>query len=286
MGLASMVWLCFVVLLCCHMCFASGASLPTASSPDIAGYRDDYADTPLAPLQNDKASAFSFGRFQSPAAVRAALDNVRAGGWTPHRGKDGRHGRVACTKLGGDWVLAESEQTAVQCTPPDVWAAFLSGSLQAQWNCDTVLDCRIRPIGGGRWRQDLVLRSQRILARCTGVMRYSQSNTVDQVGNQGHYCVAVRLAPDDDDDDDASSSFTTTTRKPFDALQVYISLRPTSDGQHVDIYAAGLMKVNRRVVPKFFVLDASGIAGTMAGRGTLWLAAHFAQVAARPRVSR
>jgi len=47
------------------------------------------------------------------------------------------------------------------------------------------------------------------------------------------------------------------------------------NGDDVNIYAGGIMKVNRKVVPNLIVFDASGIAGSMAGKGTLWLAAHF-----------
>ena len=36
--------------------------------------------------------------------------------------------------------------------------------------------------------------------------------------------------------------------------------------------AAGVFEVNRRVVPNLLIFDASGIAGDMAGKGTLWLA--------------
>ena len=47
------------------------------------------------------------------------------------------------------------------------------------------------------------------------------------------------------------------------------------NGDDVNRYADGIMKVNRKVVPNLIVFDASGIAGSMAGKGTLWLAAHF-----------
>jgi hypothetical protein len=35
------------------------------------------------------------------------------------------------------------------------------------------------------------------------------------------------------------------------------------------------MKVNRKIVPNLVIFDASGIAGAMAGKGTLWLSKHF-----------
>ena len=96
-------------------------------------------------------------------------------------------------------------------------------------------------------------------------MRYSQLITIDQVG-ESNYCVRIKLDPND-----ANS----TLRKPFDALSVVVSLQ--QEGCDVSIYAAGVMKVNRKVVPNLVIFDASGIAGSMAGKGTLWLAAHFEQ---------
>lgn len=45
----------------------------------------------------------------------------------------------------------------------------------------------------------------------------------------------------------------------------------------MDIYAAGVMQVNRKVVPNLVIFDASGIAGSMAGKGTLWLSSFFDQ---------
>lgn len=50
------------------------------------------------------------------------------------------------------------------------------------------------------------------------------------------------------------------------------------DGKSVNIYANGIMKVNRKVVPNLIVFDASGIAGSMAGKGTLWMAAYFQEL--------
>ena len=52
-------------------------------------------------------------------------------------------------------------------------------------------------------------------------------------------------------------------------------LRLQQVGPDVRIYAAGVFRVNRRVVPNLVVFDASGIAGDMASKGTLWLAGHF-----------
>jgi len=68
---------------------------------------------------------------------------------------------------------------------------------------------------------------------------------------------------------------TNTERRPFDVLAVNVGLKRV--GNDVHIYAAGLMRVNRKVVPNLIVFDASGIAGAMAGKGTLWLSSHFAR---------
>jgi len=70
---------------------------------------------------------------------------------------------------------------------------------------------------------------------------------------------------------------TTTAKKPFEALSVHVNVEQV--GSNVHVYAAGLMKVNRQVVPNLLggVFDASGIAGNMAGKGTLWLSAYFRQ---------
>ena len=43
----------------------------------------------------------------------------------------------------------------------------------------------------------------------------------------------------------------------------------------MNIYAAGVFEVNREVVPKIIIFDTSGIAGSLAGKGTLWLSAYF-----------
>jgi hypothetical protein len=125
---------------------------------------------------------------------------------------------VSSTKLGGDWVLAESEQVAVQCTTDDVLRAYLSGDLQQRWNMKEVLQCKIKCmrethprdhystdntntktlcgqgrkvewiiiLGGGHsyYQQDLVLRPQRIIR--SGVMRYSQTITSDKIGDENY----------------------------------------------------------------------------------------------------
>ena len=56
---------------------------------------------------------------------------------------------------------------------------------------------------------------------------------------------------------------------------MYVGLQQV--GPDVRIYAAGVFRVNRRVVPNLVVFDASGIAGDMASKGTLWLAAGHAK---------
>lgn len=362
-----------------------------SSSLAIASHRREYNDTkPVQPWLvstndgdddgDDHCFGIDFGRACSPEAVQKALrdelDKRRrrrrrrrrshGGGtsksksqskqtqsiqWHPFQGPDGRHGNVSTTKLGGDWVLAQSEQVAINCTAEEVLLAYLSGQLQQRWNQETVLDCTItrmdsstknsnnsninnnkadgdrplRPVSPiprrGRipwkrgaegvqpkqpaeqphtstssssyYRQDLVLKSQRIIRRHTGIMRYSQQIVIDRVGvdvDNYSYCVAVRLL----DPTSTTTTATTATRcKPFEALSVYVHLQPVvlleqqlldhdddddasnHNNRGVRIYAAGVMKVNRRVVPNLIVFDASGIAGSMAGKGTLWLAAHF-----------
>lgn len=249
---------------------------------------------------------------------------------------------MSSTKLVGDWVLAESQQVAMECTAKEVLEAYLSGDLQQQWNHKEVLECTFRKItrrkksksapaarsnilteqGVGNfvqrlssklssvnkvetetagisgmgiskelhgnkskskisaprlntksdqiekcYQQDLVLKSQRIIRSQTGIMRYSQIITIDKIGHDS-YSVLVHLDPD-------RQGSKTTTKKPFEALSVYVGLQ--QNGKNVDIYAAGVMKVNRKVVPNLIVFDASGIAGGMAGKGTLWLAGFFDQ---------
>jgi hypothetical protein len=115
------------------------------------------------------------------------------------------------------------------------------------------------------YQQDLVLRSQRIIRSQTGIMRYSQTITIDRIGKD-NYSVLVRLDPEQQQ---ASS----TSKKPFESLSVYIGLQ--QKGEDAAIYAAGVMQVNRKVVPNLVIFDASGIAGSMAGKGTLWLAGFF-----------
>jgi hypothetical protein len=272
----------------------------------IASHRDNYDDDdknkqqqqeqePQGELRFGKAADFHFQRFRSPSAIQNALTASRgysSSSFKPFQGKDGRKGKVSNTKLGGDWVLAESKQVAVSCTTKDVLRAYLSGDLQQRWNAKQVLECQITKrkqkqapskngwggssrLNGGRndsgayYQQDLVLRSQRIIRSHTGVMRYSQTITIDQIGDE-NYCVSILLA-----DPEQQTKSNATDNKPFDSLSVYVSLQQKGDDVH--IYAAGVMQVNRKVVPNLIVFDASGIAGSMAGKGTLWLASFFEQ---------
>jgi hypothetical protein len=87
---------------------------------------------------------------------------------------------------------------------------------------------------------------------------------VDKIGN--NYNAFVEL--------DVNAK-TNTKQRPFNILAVNVGLEQV--GEDVHIYAAGLMRVNRSIVPNLIVFDASGIAGAMAGKGTLWLSGHFAR---------
>lgn len=256
-----------------------------AGGISIAKHRREHERDALEKLQHGRGADFRFSRFQSSAAVKRAFDGCRPStAFKAHEGKDGRKGLVATTKLGGDWVLAESEQLAPSCTCEQVLRAYLDGRLSKRWSADKVIDVQTSkkrassdPWGrGGKggevsYRQDLVLHSQRIITSRTGVMRYSQEVTVDKIG-RGDFCAFVRLDPD------APS----TLKKPFNSLSVYVGLEQA--GEDVRIYAAGVFEVNRKVVPNLIVFDASGLAGDMAGKGTLWLAGHFEEArAARAR---
>ena len=232
-------------------------------------HRMRYQTIPLSQLKFGQASQFSFGRFHSATSIDAALTSVRSNGSFEHFcGRDGREGYYASTPLGDDWVLAESRQIAYECTPKDVLAAYLDGENQRKYNTDKVRDITItkmRSKGGGWYRQDMVLKPQRILSGSTGEMRYTQVIRVDKIGS-GDYNAYVELLGFDED----SKS---TTLRPFDILKVNVNL--SQRGPDVDICATGLMKVNRGVVPNLIVFDAAGIAGSMAGKGTLWLSRHF-----------
>ena len=292
----------------------------TADRIGLAGYRSDYADRDGAQQEQIKkgfGQSFSFLRFQSPAAIRKAFDSVRSSSsfkW--FEGKD-RKGYFSSTKLGGDWVLAESKQVAVDCTTEEVLRVYLSGELQAKWNEKNLLECCFTKLnnvgishnddlwtrsnensdddkrqsqhrldGAGAigdsyfYRQDLLLKSQRVIRSHTGIMKYQQIIEIDKVG-RNNYSILVRLLKNKNDknrkndqvEGTDNSTITTTAKKPFESLQVYVNLE--QDGKDVNIYAAGVFEVNRQVVPNLIVFDTSGIAGSIAGKGTLWLAAYF-----------
>jgi len=241
-----------------------------ASGLSVAQTRRNYENPTMQKLKYGKANEFRFHRFQSPEAVKAAFADCRSpSSFKFHKGKDGRLGHVCSTKLGGDWVLAESEQIAVSCTAEQVLKAYLDGRLQKKWNADKVADAKFSrkslPNGRKFYQQDLKLLSVRVIRSHTGPMSYSQTITVDKIGT-GNYCAFVQLDPD----------LPSSARKPFETLGVYVGLQQRGDNVH--IYAAGVFEVNRRVVPNLIVFDASGLAGDMAGKGTLWLAGHFEEL--------
>mmetsp|Transcript_10128 Transcript_10128/g.12392 ORF Transcript_10128/g.12392 Transcript_10128/m.12392 type:complete len:305 (+) Transcript_10128:69-983(+) len=246
-------------------------------------YKYDNPDS-MRKLQMKKGAEFRFCRFQSPGAVKSVFNDCRnVKSFKNFNGRDGRRGSFCTTRLGGDWVLAESEQIAPSCTCEQVLDVYLDGRLQKKWSPDKVIDVKttlhhhqqaknnrnFESASYPYYRQDLVLHSQRVITSRTGIMRYSQRILVDKIGI-GDYCAFVQLDPD--------QSSTTTTKKPFNTLSVYVGLQ--QQGKDVKIYAAGVFEVNRKVVPNLIVFDASGIAGNMAGKGTLWLSGHFHELKA------
>mmetsp|Transcript_37701 Transcript_37701/g.77118 ORF Transcript_37701/g.77118 Transcript_37701/m.77118 type:complete len:278 (+) Transcript_37701:80-913(+) len=227
-------------------------------------HRRSYAHELLKKLKYGSADTFSFGRFQSPHAIDKAMSECRsAKSFKRHSSKDGKEGYYCSTRLGGDWVLAESKQVAKDCEPAEVLAAYLDGSNQKKWNEDKVLDINIARSGSGLYRQDMVLKPQRVLTGKTTIMRYTQKVCVDKIGN-GNYNAFVELD---------TKSKSNTKLRPFHILKVNVGLEQV--GNDVHIYAAGIMKVNRKIVPNLVIFDASSIAGAMAGKGTLWLSKHF-----------
>ena len=277
----------------------------------LSGYRSEYADkNEQGEMKYGNGESFVISRFQSPACIRKAFDSVRrsASSFKWFESKDGRRqGFTSSTKLGGDYVLAEAEQLAINCTTEDVLRVYLSGELQARWNSENLMECHFTKckkknssssssstsgiFGSGErkkgrqilqrnkkgdhdimddeayfYRQDLLLRSQRVIRSHTGPMKYQQTIDIDKIGRD-NYSVLVRLNKKD------ASPFTTSAKKPFESLQVYVGLEQM--GKDVKIYAAGVFEVNREVVPKILVFDASGFAGSLAGKGTLWLAGYF-----------
>ena len=228
-------------------------------------FRRRYSTSILKKLRYGKADEFDFGRFQSPDEIDKAMSGCRSSSsFKHHSAKDGRDGYYCSTRLGGDWVLAESKQIAKNCKPSEVLDVYLNGANQKKWNEDKVKDIKITRTGPGWYKQQMLLKPQRVLTGKTTVMRYTQMIRVDKIGNDG-YNAYVEL--------DVNAK-TNTKQRPFDLLSVNVSLKQVGDD--VSIYAAGLMRVNRKIVPNLYVFDASGIAGAMAGKGTLWLSSHFA----------
>lgn len=126
---------------------------------------------------------------------------------------------------------------AYDCTSKDVLASYLDGENQKKWNVDKVRDIKItkmRSRGSGWYRQDMVLKPQRVLSGSTGEMRYTQVIRVDKIGN-GDYNAFVELLDSDEAD------ITSTTLRPFNILKVNVNLRQV--GPNVEIQATGLMKV-------------------------------------------
>lgn len=231
-------------------------------------HRRNYERLPLKKLKYGSAEEFTFGRYQSPDAIDKAMTGCRpSSAFKHHHAKDGREGYYCSTRLGGDWVLAESKQIAKNARPAEVLAAYLDGAIQKKWNGDKVQDIRITRTGHGLYTQEMVLKPQRVLTGKTKLMRYTQLIRTDKIGTGYNAFVELDL-----------NAKTNTKQRPFDELAVNVSLKQVGDDVH--IYAAGLMRVNRSIVPNLIVFDASGIAGSLAGKGTLWLSAHFSNRAA------
>jgi len=242
---------------------ASVASVEAGVRITVNKYRRHYERATLKKLSYGHADEFTFGRFQSSDAIGKAMSNCRStSSFRHHSAKDGRDGYYCSTRLGGDWVLAESKQIAKNCRPSEVLAAYLDVACQKKWNADKVKDIKIIRTGPGLYRQEMVLKPQRVLTGMTTEMRYTQLIRVDKIGDGYNAYVELDL-----------NAKTNSKLRPFDILAVNVSLQRV--GEDVHIYAAGLMRVNRSIVPNLIVFDASGIAGALAGKGTLWLSSHF-----------
>ena len=117
------------------------AAVSAGSRIVVAAHRRNYAADASARLQHGRGGDYRFARFQSSAAVKRAFDKCRPrSAFKAHDSDDGRSGAVCTTKLGGDWVLAESEQVAPDCTCEEVLRAYLDGRLQKTWSPDKVID--------------------------------------------------------------------------------------------------------------------------------------------------
>lgn len=145
---------------------------------------------------------------------------------------------------------------------------------------------------GKYYRQDLTLFSVRVVTSHTEIMKYSQDIYIDKIGKHNYSVlvniVSPKLASSEENkssaesDETSLSSSSSSCKRPFDSLSAYIGLE--QNGNDVDIYASGIMKVNREVIPNFVIFDPSSIAGSQAGKGTLWLAAHFDELLKRKRL--
>ena len=218
-------------------------------------YRRNYEKTTLKKLKYGHVDEFTFGRFQSSDAIDKAMSSCRAlSSFRHHTSKDGREGHYCSTRLGGDWVLAESKQIAKNCRPSEVLSAYLDVACQKKWNADKVKDIKITQTGPGLYRQQMMLKPQCLLTGKTSSMRYTQLIRVDKIDD--NYNAYVEL--------DVSAKMN-TNQQPFDILAVNVSLKQV--GEDVQIYAAGVMHVNCIIIPNFIVFDASGITGAMAGKG-------------------
>ena len=215
-------------------------AVPTAAEATLLGglwvdgHRRQYEKPTVERLRHGDAEAFRFDRYQSPAAVKAAFDGCRSRrSFRTHEASDGRRGLVSSTRLGGDWVLAESEQLAPACTAEEVLRAYLTGSLQKEWNADKVsrvaFSRAASPERGRYYRQDIELRSVRVIRSRTGPMSYSQTISVDKVGGR-HYCALVRLDPD----------CPATARLPFEAASRHLLGTFSAPSRHSPIGAQAL----------------------------------------------
>lgn len=183
-----MRWLFYTVLNWLLLSSLSDVSAEIAPRIAVAGFRPKYETSTGAATSNNKKPPTKkewlkileqhqdhciLPRLASAERILRLWDNVRKRdkSFRQHRGADGRFGRISSTNLGHDWVLAESDQIAVDCTPSDVLRAYLSGSLQKIWNKDSVLDCHftlveeepVQEYDSPYYRQDLILKSQRVI---------------------------------------------------------------------------------------------------------------------------
>merc|ERR1719291_908814 len=106
--------------------------------------------------------------------MEQAMDGCRSASSFRRYSRNGMDGRYCSTRLGGDWVLAESKQVARNCRPAEVLQAYLDGDNQRKSNPDKVRSCVISRVGPGRYKQEMRLKPQRVLTGMTTEMRYTQ----------------------------------------------------------------------------------------------------------------